>query len=85
MSEEIAEEVGEDRRRIGEAVDPVEYAAMAGNELARILDAEIALDRRFGDVAEEAGDRDDAAGKPRPDEIHRRQIGPDQMPRRRRR
>src|SRR6185437_12062708 len=35
-----------------QAVQPVEQAAMAGNEVARVLHPEMALGERFGKVAE---------------------------------
>ena len=38
-------------------VQPVHQAAMAGNEVAGILDAEPALDRRFEEIAKLRGDR----------------------------
>ena len=50
----VADIMQEDRRREDEAVEPVENAAMAGQDRAGILDAEVALDRRHRDVADEA-------------------------------
>jgi len=43
------------------AVDAVENAAMARDQSSGVLHAEIALHRRHGDVAEEAGDAEDEA------------------------
>src|SRR5688500_1122251 len=55
----------EQGRGVGQAVEPVEHPAMAGQQRAGVLDAEIALDRRDGDVAEEAGDADAHSGRER--------------------
>src|ERR1700675_994749 len=56
MDKEIADEVDEDRRRVSEAIDAVEDAAMTGDQPAGVLDAEIALHRRHSDFAEKARD-----------------------------
>src|SRR5262245_5273225 len=61
--------------RVSETVDAIENAAMAGDEAARVLDAEIALHRRERNVAEESRDPEDRACKRRPAPIHRREIG----------
>ena len=45
------------RGRAEEAVDPIEHAAVAGNDRAGILHAEPPLDRRFEEVAGLRGDR----------------------------
>src|SRR5689334_7502080 len=63
------------RRGVGEAVDTVEHAAMAGQELARILQAEIALQRRDRDVADEAGDTEKGAQDRGVAQIDRREPG----------
>ena len=47
-----------ERRRAEEPVDPVEHAAMAGNDAAGILHAKAALHRRFQKVAGLRGDRE---------------------------
>src|SRR6185312_9703978 len=56
------------------AVDAVENAAMARDQSSGVLHAEIALHRRHGDVAEEAGDAEDEAGQRRPAHIQRREV-----------
>src|SRR5690349_2798665 len=43
------------------AVEPIEQPAMAGNEPARILDAEMALGNRFGEIARLRDDGERAA------------------------
>ena len=58
---EIPDEVEEQRRRVGQAVDAVEHAAVARQDACRILDAEVALDGRDGHVADEAAERRAAA------------------------
>src|SRR5262245_29448966 len=50
---EIPQDVEEQRRRVGEAVEAVEDAAMAGQHGAAVLDAEVALDGGDGDIADE--------------------------------
>src|SRR5581483_5981605 len=70
---EIADDVEEQRRRVGEAVEPVEDAAMAGEDAAAVLDAEVALQSRDGDVAGEAGEAEKAADEKRRPRRHRRQ------------
>ena len=45
---EIANDVEEERRGIGEAVEPVEDAAMAGKHAAAVLDARLASTRCGG-------------------------------------
>ena len=45
----------EERRGIGQAVDAVEDAAVSGQEITRVLDPEIAFQRRDDDIADNAG------------------------------
>src|SRR5215471_18935789 len=63
------------RRRVSQAVDAVENAAMAWDQSAGVLHAEVALHRRHGDVAEEAGNPEDEACERGPAHIHRCEIG----------
>ena len=73
-----------------EGVEPVEHAAVPGNEVARVLDAGFALEERFGQIAHladdgparpahsssaRAGSRGRAAGTP-----GRRRAGPRRRP-----
>src|SRR5438094_57103 len=58
---EIPDDVKEERRRISQAVEPVEDAAMSREDAAGVLDAEVALQRRYGDVAGEAGKSEEGA------------------------
>src|SRR3954470_4866415 len=52
-----------------EAVEPVHQATMSGNDIAAVLDAEVALCRAFAEVAQLAentdGGRDDETDPPR--------------------
>src|SRR5581483_2703964 len=75
---EIADEVDEHGRGVSETVDAVENAAVARDQPAGVLDAEIALHRRHGDVAEKARDAENEPRERGPVPIHRREIGPDE-------
>src|SRR5690348_7151674 len=49
---------GREHDRCDEAVDPVQHAAVTGNDVAGILDAETALHRRLEQVAKLRHDRE---------------------------
>src|SRR5215467_9416964 len=63
------------RRRVSQAVDAVENAAMAWDQSAGVLHAQVPLHLRHGDVAEEAGNTEDEACERGPAHIHRCEIG----------
>src|SRR5262249_8645581 len=63
------------RRRVSQAVDAVENAAMAWDQSGGVLHAGVALHRRHDDVAEEAGNPEDEACERGPAHIHRCEIG----------
>ncbi len=56
----------EDRRREDDRVQPVDEAAMAGDDMAPVLDAAVALDGRHDEAAEEAQQRDGQGEQRRP-------------------
>ena len=74
--EGISEEMRKDRRRIGEAIDPVEHAAMAGNQLARILDARSRFTAESVMSPRKPATAMMAPASARPHNIHRGQMGP---------
>src|SRR5262245_61736101 len=55
----VAYGVKEDRCRKDDRIEPVDEAAMAGDEVTPILDAAVALDRRHDEATEEAHHHDD--------------------------
>src|SRR4029453_9258061 len=70
---EVSHDVEEHRRRVSEAVEAIEDAAMAGQHGAAVLDANVALDGGDGDVADEARGTDEEADGGRRAQIERRQ------------
>src|SRR6185312_13516448 len=66
-----------------QAVQPVEQAAMAGNEVARVLHPEMALGERFGKVAELGHHRKAAADQGQSRRRSARQPGGDESYQRR--
>ena len=52
----------EQRCRVGEAIDAIENAAVAGQQAAAVLDADIPLQGGDGDIADKAADADDQSG-----------------------
>src|SRR5262245_43366844 len=55
----VAHQMKEDRRGENDRIEPIDEAAMAGNEMTPILDAAVALDRRHDEAAEKAHHHDD--------------------------
>src|SRR6202035_4288109 len=62
---QVPDEVVEEQRRVGEAVDAVEDAAVAWHEAAAVLDPPVALQGRGDDVAHEAAEADQQPGDDR--------------------
>ncbi len=59
---QVIEEVEEQRRRNGEAVHPVQDAAVAGDEAAAVLHPQITLEGRNADIADRTCQADQEAG-----------------------
>src|ERR1700741_2142861 len=72
---EEGQEVEIERRGEDQAVEPVEDAAVPGNEVGGVLHPDVALDRGYGDVAGEPRHRQGDGDDPQAQAVQRRQPG----------
>ena len=55
--------VHEQWRNVNQTVDPIQNAAVTGNDRAHVLGADVALDHTDGKIAQLSADPNDQAGK----------------------
>src|SRR5262245_3294328 len=58
---ELQREVVRDRQTEQQRVEPVEHAAVAGQQCTEVLEAEVALQHRLAQIADERADRNEHA------------------------